>query len=90
MYVILAAGFISLIPPVYFLRLMADARRLERRLPVRPAANIEEGQKTENEELLITHHYANWMAIDIKPFSSEAEPGQAPIPDRGGPAAAPD
>lgn len=35
MYVILAAGFLSLIPPVYFLRLMADARRLKRRLPGR-------------------------------------------------------
>jgi hypothetical protein len=30
---ILAAGFLSLIPPLYFLRLMADARKLERRLP---------------------------------------------------------
>ena len=51
MYVILAAGFLSLIPPVYFIRLMADARKLKRRLPGRPVAGVADVQ--EDKELLI-------------------------------------
>jgi len=41
---ILAAGFFSLLPPVYLLRLMADARKLERRIVGRQTGYGESAQ----------------------------------------------
>jgi len=52
-YVILAAGFVSLIPPVYFLLLMSDARKLERRLQRRQTEYAEDARA--DEELLIAN-----------------------------------
>ncbi|MGB8959389.1 MAG: hypothetical protein WCC00_10335 [Candidatus Aminicenantales bacterium] len=47
MTLILAAGFFSLIPPVYLLRLMADARKLEKRLLGRQTGYGESAQVAE-------------------------------------------
>lgn len=57
---IIAAGLFFLIPPVYFIRLMADAKKLERRLLERPIKFGENVQ--EEEELLIKLDCARWTA----------------------------
>ena len=61
MNIILAAGLCSLILSVYFLRLMADGKKLERRLLERRTESSENGP--EEEELLIKDAYATWMAL---------------------------
>jgi hypothetical protein len=59
--IILAAGLCSLILSVYFLRLMADGKKLERRLLERRTESSENGQ--EEEALLIKDAYSTWMAL---------------------------
>jgi hypothetical protein len=78
---ILAASFLSLIPPLYFLRLMSDARKLEKRLLEPQTEGCENARAYE--ELLITQDYSTWMAIHIRPLSSEEESGRRAIPDPG-------
>ena len=51
MTLIIAAGLCSLFPPVYFIRLMADAQKLQRRVLERRSEFHENAQ--EKERLLI-------------------------------------
>jgi len=65
MTLILAAVFFSLIPAVYFLRLMTDARKLEKRVLARQAdwgkdALVED-------ELLIEPDCPLWMEVSPRP-----------------------
>jgi len=66
---IVAVGFLSLfllIPPLYFLRLMADARRLKGRVVERP---VDPGPETrEGQVLLLPTDGEAWRAV---PFSAE-------------------
>jgi hypothetical protein len=67
---IFAAGLCSLIILVYFLRLMADGGKLEKRLLERQTEFSIKVQ--EEEELLIKDDYATWMAppfCDLPPRS---------------------
>lgn len=61
MNIILPAGLCSFILSVYFLRLMADGKKLERRLLERRTESSDHGQG--EEELLIKDAYATWMAL---------------------------
>jgi hypothetical protein len=73
--IIIAAGFCLLIPPVYFLRLMADARRLEAKLQER-AAQINENAQ-EHEAPLIKLDSPAWTAWPIyskTPSASSDQP----------------
>jgi len=54
----------SLIVPVYFILLMADGRRLRRRLRGVRSASAREAQ--EGEELFITSDYAMWTAAPFR------------------------
>jgi hypothetical protein len=63
--VILAAGFFSLIAPIYFLLLMADARKLERRLLGRQTECAEEAP--EDEQPLIAYDTATWIEASGQP-----------------------
>jgi hypothetical protein len=78
---ILAAGFFSLIPPLYFLRLMSDGRKLRKGLL---ESQTESGENAgANEELLITQDYSTWKAMNIGSLSSPGGSGRAAIPGRG-------
>lgn len=61
MKLILVAGSCSLIILVYFLRLMADGKKLEKELLERRRGFGENVQK--KEELLIKEDYASWMTL---------------------------
>jgi hypothetical protein len=65
MTLILAAVFFSLIPPVYFLRLMTDARKLEKRILVRQAECGEDALA--DDEPLIEPDYPLWMEESRRP-----------------------
>lgn len=65
MTLILAAVFFSLIPPVYFLRLMTDARKLEKRILARQADCSKDAFA--DDELLIEPDYPLWMEISPRP-----------------------
>ncbi|MGZ5423350.1 MAG: hypothetical protein ACXW2V_02200 [Candidatus Aminicenantales bacterium] len=65
MTLILAAVFLSIIPTVYFLRLMSDARKLEKRVLVRQADCGEDALA--DDELLIEPDYPLWMEVSRRP-----------------------
>ena len=80
MTLIVAAGLspLLLIPPIYFVRLMADARRLRSRFVERP---VEPGLEAfERQGLLIPTDYATWRTV---PFSAE-EASDAVLRTAGG------
>ena len=69
MTLIIAACLCSLVPFVYFLRLMDDARKLERRLPrkTRPF-----GKNAQREEATpIKHDLAVWIAAERRDSTEE-------------------
>ncbi len=47
MTIVIAAGLCSLIPPLYFLRLLADGRQLHEKLAERAAAFREDAKQEE-------------------------------------------
>lgn len=69
MILIISAGLCSLVPPLYLVRLMADARKLRARLLEQPLKISHDAQEQEEEELLIQHDYAKWTAF---PYHSDA------------------
>ena len=65
MTLILAAFFLSLIPSVYFLRLMSDARKLETRALVRQADCGQDALA--DDELLFEPDHPLWMNVSPRP-----------------------